>query len=134
MRSIEYSDFINLPLNTMVDGECLEVNLDGVMQFYTLIKPEGGMVATVDGVCSQIDNSRGVIDQASPAATSQEELDAILVEGRAADPDPIELATARERVQARTEAADAKVAKELAKAQAITKKAEMAPMTPKAKS
>lgn len=106
MREIEYTDFINVPLNIVLEDECLKVNLDGVMQFYVLIRPEGGMIAKVSGIASQIDSSRGV-PRIQLSETSQEEFDANLVEGRVADPDPTEVEAAKQRVQARVAAAEA---------------------------
>ena len=106
MREIEYTDFISVPLNIVTEDECLQVNLDGVMQFYVLIRPQGGMVARVSGIASQIDSSRGV-PRIQLSETSQEEFDANLVEGRVADPDPTEVEAAKQRVQARVAAAEA---------------------------
>ena len=106
MREIEYTDFISVPLNIVMEDECLQVNLDGVMQFYVLIRPQGGMVARVSGIASQIDTSRGV-PRIQLSETSQEEFDANLVEGRVADPDPTEVEAAKQRVQARVAAAEA---------------------------
>jgi hypothetical protein len=110
MREIEYTDFINVPLNIVMGDECLKVNLDGVMQFYVLIRPQGGMIARVSGIASLIDSSRGMRG-IQPPETSQEELDANLVEGRVADPDPTEVEAAKLRVQARVAATEAKVGK-----------------------
>ena len=43
----------------ILGGPCLQVTLSGVPQFYVVVKPEQGMIARVEGMCSQIDASRG---------------------------------------------------------------------------
>jgi hypothetical protein len=102
MRSIEFDDYHKATLDkVMEDDESLKVVLDGVIQFYVLIRPEGGMIARVEGVAAQIDASRASVPTKGP--TSQEELDDNLVNGHTADPDPDELAEAQERVQVRRE-------------------------------
>jgi hypothetical protein len=118
MRSIDFTDFVKLPLKEIMDGECLTVELGDQMQFIVVIQPEGGMVPRVNGICTMIESSRGVTDRLAPGATPQEELDANLVGGRVADPDPVELAVAQERVQARVNEKAAKAAERLTRAEA----------------
>jgi hypothetical protein len=111
MHSLEFTDFHKATLvNIMDDDESLKVTLDGATQFYVVVRPEGGMIATVEGICGQIDTSRASVPILAP--TSQEDLDDNLVNGRVADPDPGELAEATERVRVRRERTEASLKRE----------------------
>ncbi len=59
MKEITWSAVKQRNLTDIVVGECLRVTGDGQTVFYVVVRPEGAMVPTVEGVCSMIDASRG---------------------------------------------------------------------------
>ena len=64
MQAISWNAFkkltkANADLGEITGGPCLKVTLSGVQQFYVVIQPEQAMVARAEGMCSQIDASRG---------------------------------------------------------------------------
>ena len=60
MKEISWSEFRLMKLADLKAGECLKVTGDGLPAFYAIINPQGGMVARVEGIASQIDTSRGL--------------------------------------------------------------------------
>ena len=59
MKKISWTQLKQKTISEIEEGECLEVTADGSMVFYVIIKPEQIMLDRVEGICSQIDKSRG---------------------------------------------------------------------------
>jgi|TARA_Y100000310_G_scaffold180950_1_gene180877 hypothetical protein len=59
MDTIAWSDFKRMTAKTVTEGACLRLTSDGATIAYVVIRPEQAMQARVEGVCSQIDASRG---------------------------------------------------------------------------
>jgi predicted GNAT family acetyltransferase len=59
VKDISLSEFKLLKMGDILDSQCLRVTGDGDIVFYAVVKPQGPMVARIEGVCSQIDAGRG---------------------------------------------------------------------------
>ena len=54
-----WTEFKAKKLGDIKKGECLKIIGDGQVGFYAVIDPQGGMIARIEGICSQIDASKG---------------------------------------------------------------------------
>ncbi len=59
MKEIKYGAFKLLNARDIVKGQCLKLMSDGEMVGYVVVNPEGAMVPRIEGICSQIDASKG---------------------------------------------------------------------------
>ena len=60
MKAITWTELKAMKLSDIKEGECLKVTGDGVVAFYAVVQPQGGMIATGEGICGRIDASKGV--------------------------------------------------------------------------
>ena len=59
MKTISWTDLKKKLLVEIKEGSCLKVTGDGETAFYVIVRPEGLMMNKIEGLCSQIDASRG---------------------------------------------------------------------------
>ncbi len=59
MKEITWTELKQKTLQSIKEGQCLEVTGDGAMAFYVVVKPEGEMRIRIEAILSQIDASRG---------------------------------------------------------------------------
>ena len=59
MKVKTWTDFKKEVLGDIKKGPCIKVIGDGEMVFYAVIHPEEEMMNRIEGLCSQIDASRG---------------------------------------------------------------------------
>ena len=59
LKEISWSELKAKKISEIKEGECLKVTGDGEMAFYLVVKPQGGMIARVEGIIGMIDASRG---------------------------------------------------------------------------
>jgi hypothetical protein len=85
MREVSWTEIKRETLTALKEGECIRVTGDGSVGVFLIPKPEGYMVAQIEGICSQIDASRIVVPPTQPATI--EEMEANLEAGIMADPE-----------------------------------------------
>ena len=59
MKEITWTEFKLKKLSEIKAGECLKITGDGEMVFYAVIHPEQLMLSKIEGLCGQINASRG---------------------------------------------------------------------------
>ena len=59
MKKVPWSEFKVQKLSDILSGPCILITGDRETAFYVVIKPQGGMIAKVEGIISQIDQSKG---------------------------------------------------------------------------
>jgi|TARA_Y100000310_G_C20593948_1_gene769531 hypothetical protein len=62
MKEVAFTELKRMRLADIKKGQCLRVPGDGWNEtaFYVVVRPEQFMKARVEGLCSQIDASRGL--------------------------------------------------------------------------
>jgi hypothetical protein len=91
-----WSDFIQSE-DGVEDAPCIKVvDFQGRTLFYAITRPAQGMIARIEGICSQIDASREGMVHTDP--TEQRVLDQNLVDGAVADATPQQVAEASARL------------------------------------
>ena len=59
MKVVTWTELKKETLKDIKEGQCLKVTGDGELAFYVIVNPQQVMRARVEGICSQIDASRG---------------------------------------------------------------------------
>ncbi len=59
MKEINWTDLKKKSFEELKSGECLKITANCEMVGYLVVKPEGEMIARIEGICSQINASKG---------------------------------------------------------------------------